>query len=95
MKLFNDADHAIRDASWCAVDQGVPFAVICSPKGFYVSEMSKTGPNDIIAEVIHDVAEAIRFPDSSPEFEGGASRSIEKGARRNEAINKITRGDSL
>ena len=92
MKFFNSAEHAIRDASWCSIDHGVPYAVICSPSGFYVGELSKTKPTDNIAEVIHET-ETIRFPDSSPEYEGGASRRIAEGSRRNEAISQIARGE--
>lgn len=93
MKLFKDAEHAIRDASWLSVSLCVPVAIIISPAGFYVEELSKVKPTDHIAEVVNDLAETIRFPDSSPEYEGGASRRIAEGSRRNEAISQIARGE--
>ncbi len=95
MKSFKDAEHAVRDAAWCAVDHGYSFAVIHSPSGFQVCELSRVKKTDNIAEVVHDLAETIRFSDYEPAHQGGAEGRARESARRMEAARKITRGDSL
>lgn len=95
MKYFKDAEHAVRDASWCSVDHGYPYAVIYSPSGFKVCELSKVKKTDNIAEVVHDLAETIRFSDYEPAHQEGAEGRARESARRNEAARKITCGDSL
>lgn len=95
MKSFKDAEHAVRDAAWCAIDHGYSFAVIYSPSGFHVCELSKVKNTNNIAEVVHDLAETIRFSDYEPAHQGGAEGRAREGARRMEAVRKITCGDSL
>jgi len=95
VKSFKDAEHAVRDAAWCAIDHGYSFAVIYSPSGFQVCELSKVKKKDNIAEVVHDLAETIRFSDHRPSYEGGAESRARESARRMEAARKITCGDSL
>jgi hypothetical protein len=95
VKLFTDAESAVRDASWCSIYHGHPFAVIYSNDGFYVCELSKVKITDKIAEVIYDLAATIRFSDYKPPNEGGEEGRIKESARRNEAARKITCGANL
>ena len=95
MRPFKDAEHAIRIAAWNAIDRAVPFAVTYTAHGFKVVELSEVKKKETIAEVVHDLAETIRFSDYEPAHQGGAEGRARESARRDEAARKITCGDSL
>lgn len=95
MRLFSSAEHAIRVAAWNVVDQAIPYAVTYTAHGFGVVALSKVNKNHNIAEVIHDLAETIRFSDYVPPVEGGAEGRARESARRMEAARQIACGDSL
>lgn len=95
MRLFSSAEHAIRVAAWNVVDRAVPYAITYTAHGFGVVQLSKVTKNHNIAEVIHDLAETIRFSDYVPPVEGGAEGRARESTRRMEAFSKIACGDSL
>ena len=94
MSAFTSAEHAVRAAAWSVIDQAVPYAVTYTAHGFDVVELSKITKKDKIAEVIHALAETIRFSDNVVEDKAGAQERAEESARRVEAASQIARGDS-
>ena len=78
MRLFSSSEDAIRFASRKVLDWGVPFAITYTDRGFHVVDLRDLKPTHQIAEVLHDLAETIRFSDHVPAHERGPNRSLTK-----------------